>query len=581
MGGLFQMLTLGTSALQVQQRILQTTGNNVANASTPGYSRQQADVVNLFPTRLGNLIVGNGARVADITRVRDIFLQQQIVREAGVLADLNVRRDFITQVEDILNEPGDLGISAALGTFFNSIQDLATNPEQSSVRVQLRDTALALADTLSSTFEALDRLRTNLNDRVEDSVLQINELVGEVADLNKAIINLEAGGPSANDLKDRRDQLVRQIADLIDANITFNDNGTINVFLDGYALVQEFTSNELGTRTDLTIDPNRPDLFVVFGVQDNRVLEVNSGTIGGLLALRDDLLTRNVLGSLNTLAAGLTEHINRVHLQGIGLDRFTDETSAYGVDDPTLTLDSVTGLPFSMQAGAFFITVYDGTGAFVEQREITVDPTVDTLNDVAARINAEFPSGNIVATVDINNRLQIQTTGLGQTFTFISDDTAAADTSDFLLAMGFNQFFTFDPAADAAVTLDVAQDIQDNVARIAAARTTSVGDNQNAIALADLRGQLLLSTTGAPTTLEEFFEGTVVQVGIASADIQIRQLSQASFVLTIENRIESVSGVNIDEETVSLIEAQTAFAAAARFIATVSNVLEILTTEVA
>lgn len=580
MSGLFQMLTLGTSALQVQQRVLQTTGNNIANAGTEGYSRQETDIVNLFPTRLGNLIVGNGARVADITRVRDIFLQQQLVRETGVVASLEVQREFITQVEDILNEPGDLGLSSSLASFFSAIQDLATAPEESSVRVEFRDTALALTDRIRDTFDALDRLRTNLNVRVEDAVSRVNALTSEIAELNKKAVTLSAGGPTANDILDRRDQLVREVADLVDANITFNDNGTINLFLDGYALVQEFTANQLGTRTDNTIDPNRPDLFVVFGVQDARVLNVRSGRIGGLLSLRDSVITQDALGGLNALALAITEEINRVHLQGVGLTLFSDETSAFAVDDPTIPVSTVTGLPFSTQAGAFFITVYDGTGAFIEQREILVDPALDSLNDIAARINAEFPSGNILATVDATNHLRIQTTGLGQTFSFISDDTAAADTSDFLLAMGFNEVFTFDPTTDPARQITVAQALQDDVSRIAAARTTSVGDNQNAIALADLRGQQLVQTTGAPVTFEEFFQATVVQIGIASADIQQRELSQSAFLLTIENRIESVSGVNIDEETVALIEAQTAFAAAARFIATVSDVLEILVTQV-
>lgn len=581
MAGLFQMLTLGTASLQTQQFILQTAGNNIANASTPGYSRQRAVVTDLFPTRQGNLILGNGSRVEDISRFHDIFLQRQVLRESNVLANLNVRAEFITQVEDILGEPGDLGIGGALGTFFSSLQDLATTPEENSARVQVRDTALALADTLSSTYAAVDRLRGNLNTRVEDAVDRINELSQEIAALNTSIVTLQAGGPTANDLLDQRDRLVREIGDLVDANITFNDNGTINVFLDGYALVQEFTANLVDTRTDSTIDPTRPDLFVVFGVQDNRALDVLGGTVGGLLTLRDSVITRDVLGSLNALATSLTESMNRVHLQGFGLDRFTSETSAYAVNDATIPLNTVTGLPpFPMQAGAFFITVYDGTGAFVEQREITIDPTVDSLNDVAARINAEFASGNISATVDANNQLRIETTGLGQTFSFVSDDTGAADTSDFLLAMGFNQFFTFDPQTAPAFSFTVDQAVQNNVSRIAAAQTTSVGDNQNAIALAALRGLQVVPSGGSLVTFEEFFQGTVVQVGIASSDVQTRQLAQDSYVLTVENRIQSLSGVSLDEETVALVSAQTAFAAAARFIAAVSDVLEILTTEV-
>lgn len=580
MAGLFQMLTLGTAALQNQQLILQTTGNNISNATTPGYSRQKADVVTQFSVQDGNVFLGQGAKVDDIVRIRDQFLEDQLLRESAVLENLNIRQQFITQVENLLQEPGDLGIAGGLQQFFNSLQDLATTPENGSTRVQVRDSALALTERLRNTFRGLDELRGNLNVRVEDAVDRVNELAKNIAQLNTQIAPLQAAGPQPNDLQDRRDQLVRELADLTGAQVTQNENGTVNVFLDGAALVQEFRANALGTRRDPSIDPNRPDLVQVFNTADNRSLEITSGEIGGLLSLRDDILTNNVLRSLNDLAASLAEEVNRVHLQGIGLERFTDETSAFAVDDTTIPLDSVTGLPFGVQNGAFFISVYDGNGDFVEQREIQVDPTTDSLDDLAANINAEFASGNIVASVTADNRLNIQTTGLGQTFTFISNDTAAPDTSDALLALGFNQFFTFDPAANPAQTLTVSDDIRNNVARIAAARTTSPGDNANALALAQLRSAQVLNAGGVQSTFEEFFESSVVEVGIASADIQTRQASQSSFVVTLENRIQSISGVNLDEETVSLIQAQQAFAAAARFVQAVSDVLEILTTEV-
>ena len=578
--GLFQQLTLGASALQTQQIILQTSGNNISNATTPGFSRQRADVFTNFSVRFGNLIVGTGSRVEDITRIRNEFLEAQFLREIGELENLNIRREFITQVEDLLQEPGDLGLGAALALFFGSIQDVATTPENGSARVELRDNALALVNVLTSTFDSVDRLRDNLNVQVQGATARVNELTAQIADLNLRIAPLQSAGPNPNDLQDRRDQLVRELAELTSAQVTLNDNGTVNVFLDGFALVQEFTANRLLTRVDPTLDPNRPDLVVVVTEIDGRVVNVTEGRIGGLLDLRDNVLTQTVLSSLNTLALELTENVNRVHLQGIGLDRFTSETSAYSVDDTTIALDSVTGLPFSMQTGAFFITVYDGNGDFVEQREILVDPTVDSLDDLAANINTEFASGNIVATVNADNTLSIDATGLGNTFTFIGDDTAAADTSDVLLALGFNQFFAVDPSTDAARLFDVDAALQANVSRIAAARTTSVGDNQNAIALAQLRDAQVVPTGGVPTTFEEFFEETVVRVGIASSDIQTRQLSQASFVVSLENRILSISGVSLDEEAVTLIQAQQAFAAAARFIAAVSAVLEILTTEV-
>jgi len=199
---------------------------------------------------------------------------------------------------------------------------------------------------------------------------------------------------------------------------------------------------------------------------------------------------------------------------------------------------------------------------------------------VTARINAAFAaSGALTATVTADNELVIETAAPDNTFSFVSDDTQAGDTSDFLLAMGLNAFFTFDPAAGAAATIAVAPTIASDVAFIAAGRSTGPGDNSIALELAQLRNASVLGANNS-ATVEEFFQATVVSLGFTTRQAIDRVEIQLGVVAGVGNLRDSISGVSLDEEGVNMIRAQQAYEASARFVAAVSDVLDILLTEV-
>lgn len=577
---LFSMLSLGANALQTQQILLDIAGQNVANAATRGYTRQRADVLQQPEVRIGGLLFGLGSRVGTIENVRESLIDDRFRRENSVLGEFTVKTDFLSQIEDILAEPSQEGVAQALANFFDNLQELTSNPEDGGVRTAVRDSGVALAESITLSYDLLNRLRTTMNDFIGNTVDEINRITAQIGELNRQINSLEAGSGTANASRDARNLLLNDLSELVSVEIRRNPNGTVNVYLDGYGMVQDFTSNPIGLRRNPDLDPAREDLVEVVASGDgNRPLEINGGTLRGYLDIRDGVTTNELLSDLDELALQIIEEVNRIHSQGQGLVRYDSHTSEFAVSDANLQLDSA-GLPFTPVDGSFFLAVYDAQGEFLEQHEITIDADTDTLNTVAAQINTAFAADmRLTATVTADNRLQIETTATGDTFSFVSDDTQAGDNSDFLLAMGLNSFFTFDPLAGPSASIAVSSNIMDDVAFIAAGRSTAPGDNNNALALAQLRNASVLGPNNN-ATMEEFFQETLVSLGYTTRESVDRQEIQSGVISGIANLRDSISGVSLDEEAVNIIAAQQAYEASARFISAVSEVLDILLSEV-
>ncbi|MBI4830279.1 MAG: flagellar hook-associated protein FlgK [Candidatus Lindowbacteria bacterium] len=372
---LFSMLSLGTTALQTQQILLQIAGQNVANAATEGYTRQRADILQYQNVRIGGLLFGVGSRVDTIERIRQSLIDDRFRRENSVLGEYSVRMDYLSQIEDILAEPSQEGIAQALANFFDSLQELSNEPESEGVRTTVSESGVALADSVRLTYELLNNLRSTMNDFIRTTVDDINKLAAEISELNRQITGLELGSGTANAALDSRDLLLNQLSELASVEIRRNANGTVSVYLDGYGLVQDFNYNPIGLRLTSAIDPTRSDFYEVVAAGDgNRPLDIQSGNLRGYLDIRDGVTTNQILSDLDTLALEIIEEVNRIHSQGQGLVRYDSLTSDYAVSDADAALANA-GLSFTPRDGTFFLAVYDSQGQVVEQHEITIDVT--------------------------------------------------------------------------------------------------------------------------------------------------------------------------------------------------------------
>ena len=578
---LFGIFEVGARGLSAQQSGMDITGNNIANANTPGYSRQRANLASSIPLNLTPGALPTGVEVQSITRLRDEFLDFQIRQQASLSGFLSENEDIFSQMEVVLQDPlnplsGLLeespsagGLNSLMKRFFSAFQELAGNPESFGVRATVRETAVTLATSFNIIHDGLQDFQSGLNDQVSVMVSQINGIAERVASLNEEISRIESQtGNFANDARDTRDKLLTELSDLIPIETTERSNGVVDVRSVGSSIV---IGNQVAPFV-AQVDPADPEGFyqILNSVELSQVLtgDFDSGRLGALIQGRDQLLP-DMIAQVNEIANLLITNVNNVHSQHIGLTAFNSLTSSVSIQDPAVTLDTPGFLDFPSQAGQFTIRVTNSEGVVQNLLTVSFDPAVDTLNSLAAAIDsadgAAGPgSGAISATVNADNQLEITANG-GLEFSFSDDST------HILAALGLNTFFTGTDAENIALT-DFILDPELGLQRIAASGTGAEGDNMGALAIADLEyANIARNNT---TTLGDFYREGIADLGVRAQRNKSLSSESATFLEDLKIRQESVAGVSLDEESVNLIKFQRAFNAAARYITVVDSLID-------
>ncbi|MGA1488627.1 MAG: flagellar hook-associated protein FlgK [Planctomycetota bacterium] len=560
---LFSSLNLARLALGAHQTAIQTVGQNIANAATPGYARQR---VHLTPTPSDDLVyarLGTGVNVSRIERIVDQHLEATLRGARSDLANLTEQNRIWSLTESIFNDLEGGGLSEALGEFFDAMQDLSVNPDDPTARSLL----LEQGSSLSSTFRFLDArvrdLRIGLDEDVRGEVLEINRLTAELASLNSAIIAAEDGGvhgQTANDLRTQRDVVLGELAERIDIRVIENSTGGVQVLTGSEMLVHDGISRDL--QVIARADGDIPYGEVRFA-DDGTLLQPEGGRIAALLAGRDAVLP-DLRAQLDGIASTLIRGFNAIHSGGEGLSRLTEVLSSNSVNDREAPLISA-GLPFPVESGSFVLQVVtEGNGA-VESFNIDLDVDSMSLVDIAERINetAGVAHPGLSAVVTADGRLEIQSSDPGVTFTFRDDDTGA------LAALGVNGLFTGSTARD----IDISSVLLDDPGLLAAGFGGGAGDNGAINAMLALRDEGLFA---AGNSFEGHYGALVGEIGLNSAEAREHLTNQVSITTAIQNQRESLSGVNIDEEAISLVSYQRAYPGAARFLNVVDRLLETL-----
>ena len=351
-------LNSAVRSLLAHQQAMDAVTHNIANVNTPGYSRQRIHLGAIAPA--GSSGVGQGVEVLSVERVRDLFVDFQIRSQSHSAGDYSARADSLGLVELAFGEPSDSGLRAVLGQFFNSWRDLANAPEQSAARsavVQAGETLVFVSQRLAS---SMSDIRADANTRLEASVGEVNDLAKQVAALNQRIIEVRATGDPASDLTDQRDLALDRLSKLTDLRTVQHDDGRVDVFIGGRALVQGIKSNAVA----LEINPLNQNFYALEWAQDGASVTVQSGEIGGLLHQRDvDLPAR--LADLNALIGQVITDVNAVHAAGFGQDGVTTGTAFFtGTDATDIGVNAaITGDLGLVSAAAVAGAAGDGSGA--------------------------------------------------------------------------------------------------------------------------------------------------------------------------------------------------------------------------
>ncbi|MFO7608833.1 MAG: flagellar hook-associated protein FlgK [Candidatus Krumholzibacteriia bacterium] len=312
MSGLNAIMDTGLSALFSAQAGLATVGHNIANASTPGYSRQQVLFAARRPRVTPNGAIGRGVEVAGIRRVQDEFLANNMRVQSSRLASYGAVDGTLYEIEALLGSVDNDHLGDALGKFFNSWNGLAQPPVNTNLKQNVVAAAQSLVQDFNAVSDNLDELEKNLNESIQAELQNLNGLLRAVGELNKQIMQAEVGGQPANDLRDQRDQLILGISEMAEVAVLEREDGSKDLIMSGRTIVSRGSVTELSTRVVAEDGSSR----VMVVTQDTlREVVLSTGRIEGLLTSRDVHVTQ-VRDLLDKVAGRLVEEVNALHTQG-------------------------------------------------------------------------------------------------------------------------------------------------------------------------------------------------------------------------------------------------------------------------
>jgi len=359
------ILSIARGAISAHQTAIQVVSHNVANAETPGYTRQRAMLQENWPARLPQGILGTGVFVSDVTQIRDTLLDISYRRDTSNASNFGLRRDLLGQVEQIFHEPSESGLGATMDAFWNAWSDLSNAPDNNVARQVVQQRGAQVADALRGHVAQLDQVKADTIARLDRSVAQMNQFAGQVADLNRQIVVSESGGQTAGDLRDARNRIIDSMSRLASIQVIEQPSGGVAIIVANQTLVDGDSANAL-TYGDMG-DPLTTQVSF-------RGSEEPIRGIGGELQAATDMLNQDLTQTrarLDDLARGIISAVNTIHeggwspteavtdpppsdWEGSGIAFFT------GTDAASIALSSeVAGDPRAIAAG----DVYGGVAS--------------------------------------------------------------------------------------------------------------------------------------------------------------------------------------------------------------------------
>jgi len=542
---------------------LHVVGNNIANSNTPGFVRESVIYTPAPVQKIGNLTLGMGVEIAGIVQNIDQFVVDRLRDAGGDRASADIQEKAYRGLEGILGELTDTDLSTSMTNFFNSIDEVLNEPEN----VSIRNLAIGEGEKLTTALRSLNRrvskVHQDYNVRVKNLGNEINTLTGEISKLNLKIVTTEGGratSSKAGALRSQRQVALKRLAEIMDITVHEQENGATSVSVNGQTLVFDTQQNKV--ELSQTSEGGLQKATLQF-VENKSPLEVSGGELHGLYEARDTI-TGGFLDGLDQFAAGLASEFNKIFSQGQGTTGFQQVTSAARVSDAGAVLDNA-GLDVTPVNGQFDLFVYNTTTGQTTPTRVNVDLNGldgdSTLSSLASTISAV---DGVTAEVSFDKELIIRSDSKELQFGF------AKDTSGLLAALGINTFFTGSRASDLAVNPVLLADGSKfaastdgigvgtgNASRLVALHDTSL-DSLDGNSLTGLYDQLVNKTTQGSTVAKAVADGLHV------------------FESTLDADAQAVSGVNLDEEAIRMISLQRTYQASARYISTLSDLLDML-----
>ena len=561
-------MQIAQSSLIASQLGLQVTSQNLANAATPGYTRQIALLQAIRGRVSDPYQIGQGVAVSEVRRQIDDALQRRLWNSNSDEFSSAQQLNVLSQLETILNEGTEFDLSTELSSFFSSWTEATTLLDSGPT---ITNQGGALSSFIRNMQSDLVQQREQLEDQIDSQVSRADSILSEIASINEVITSSEIGDAEAAGLRDRRDQIVTELAQLVDVTVVETNDGSYDIYSGSTPIVQ-------GAR-NRGIEVNRVTINGTLTVRvelsaDSTPLDITSGSIGGLLASRDGAIDAT-LEKLDTLASQLIFEVNKLHSTGINEDWLTTTSSTLqvGATDQSLALNdpnntSFADLPFAATNGSFIVNVRNDNGtSSTTQIDIDLDgldnaglpgfaddtsaEDIRSAIDAISGLNASFdPAGRLVIDSDP-----------GFSFSF------SQDTSGALATMGVNSFFTGTKASDIAVREDV-------TVMLGRMEGDQFVANGTALAMGNLSSDAVDGLGGL--SISKFWAQQAQEIASDTSSARTKANADRLVRESLDGQRAAVSGVSIDEESINLLQYQRQYQAAAQVITTTQQMFDTL-----
>jgi flagellar hook-associated protein 1 FlgK len=634
------ILKMGSGSLANLQQAMSTTGHNIANVNTEGYSRQSINFETHDYQRYGFGFVGQGSRIASVDRAYDDFLTNQVQDFSSSRAQYEVFVEFASRVDNLMAN-SETSLNTSIQNFFTSVADMAASPSTLPERQALIGEANNLVDKQHAFYGLLQDLNAEVNSAMRLAVEDINTLSAGIADLNRQITSETSSGNRAlpNDLLDQRDKLVRSLAEKISVTTVAQDDGALNVFIGkGQPVV-------VGTQvTNLAIGSNAYDsskLEVIIAGQsaaNGNSSFVTGGELQGLLDFRSRLLDP-AMSQLGLVSLGLSESLNAQHLSGMDLNgdlggaMFNSNTvpvagrsANAGTASPSVSLDdysqvraseyqlSYDGVQWHLSRESDNTTVSGAGPLSLDGMTVDVSAGVPATGDSFKFNPAKTAAGNfdfrisdprkIAAASPISPLQNAGNTGTSEltavrvepvnglplastvTLTF-NPDAMGPGVPGFDAAGGPGGLgpFAYDPATESdgkVITLGGATGVSFTVSGNPDAGDSYTLEN-NFGATGDNNNALMMGElqharllNSGEDSFQEVYGALVADVGSQQRQGSANLELETTLLQQAESYKDSVVGVNLDEEAANLIRFQQSYQAAAQLIKVSEEVFQTL-----
>lgn len=343
-----KLLDISKNSLLVYQKALAVTSNNISNANNPYYSRQIVVFGTETPDYLTGLSIGSGVKIDDIFRAKNQILENQIIGYNQKYSFADKQSSILQGLETLLSEPTDAGISNLIQNFFNSFEELANNPTSTPLRLNVIQSAQMLSSKFQNVYEGFLQNKNQLKQEATDTVTLINNYTEQINLLNKQIYESRIKGNEANDLLDKRDEVIDKLSKIVNINVSIDKDNVANVSIGGFFAADKiqftkFKLSEVDGKLILTNDTQNAQPNVDESAQK---VQVTSGELGAIVKTYNSTIP-DYLKQLDTIGESIVKSVNEIHSKG------------YTITEPQVT-------------GINFFEKYD-TGSLVINSDILKD----------------------------------------------------------------------------------------------------------------------------------------------------------------------------------------------------------------